>query len=66
LIGEAISSRRHDVVIHSKSGSRRDGSSDAVREGGDPRYLRQTREQRLRNLGAETLDVFCVDPLSYR
>src|ERR1700758_3440271 len=65
LIGEAIRGRRHDVVIHSKSGSPRVGSSDAVRGGGDPRYLRQTCEQSLNNLGIETLDVFCmsrVDP----
>jgi aryl-alcohol dehydrogenase-like predicted oxidoreductase len=65
LIAEAIRGRRHDVVIHSKSGSPRDGSSDAVRGGGDPRYLRQTCEQSLKNLGIETLDVFCmsrVDP----
>ena len=65
LIGEAIRGRRHEVVIHSKSGSPRDGSSDAVREGGDPRYLRHTCEQSLKNLGIETLDVFCmscVDP----
>jgi aryl-alcohol dehydrogenase-like predicted oxidoreductase len=60
LIGEAIRGRRHDVVIHSKS-----GSPDAVRGGGDPRYLRQTCEQSLQNLGIETLDAFCmsrVDP----
>jgi aryl-alcohol dehydrogenase-like predicted oxidoreductase len=65
LIGEAIRGRRHDVVIHSKSGSPRDGGSDAVRAGGDPRYLHQTCEQSLKNLGIETLDVFCmsrVDP----
>jgi aryl-alcohol dehydrogenase-like predicted oxidoreductase len=65
LIGEAIRGRRHDVVIHSKSGSPRDGSSDAARGGGDPHYLRQTCEQSLKNLGVETLDVFCmsrVDP----
>ena len=65
LIGEAIRGRRHDVVIHSKSGSPRDGSPDAVRGGGDPRYLRQTCDQSLKNLGIETLDVFCmsrVDP----
>jgi aryl-alcohol dehydrogenase-like predicted oxidoreductase len=33
--------------------------------GGDPRYLRQTCEQSLKNLGIEALDVFCmsrVDP----
>jgi aryl-alcohol dehydrogenase-like predicted oxidoreductase len=65
LIGDAIRGRRHDVVIHTKSGSPREGSSDAVRGGGDPRYLRQTCEQSLKNLGIETLDVFCmsrVDP----
>src|SRR6516225_2730062 len=65
LIGEAIRGRRHDVIIHSKGGSPRDGSSDAGIGGGDPRYLRQTCEQSLKNLGIETLDVFCmsrVDP----
>src|SRR5205823_14768163 len=65
LIGEAIRGRRNDVVIHSKSGSPRDGGPNAVRGGGDPRYLRQTCEQSLKNLGIETLDVFCmsrVDP----
>src|SRR5215510_9034808 len=65
LIGEAIRGHRDEVVIHSKSGSPRDGSLEAVRGGSDPRYLRQTCEQSLKNLGIETLDVFCmsrVDP----
>src|SRR5205085_7787492 len=65
LIGQAIRGRRHAVVIHSKSGSPRDGGPDTVRGGGDPRYLRETCEQSLKNLGIETLDVFCmsrVDP----
>jgi len=65
LIGEAIRGRRHEVVIHSKSGSPRDGNPDGVRGGGDPRYLRQTCEDSLKNLGIERLDVFCmsrVDP----
>jgi aryl-alcohol dehydrogenase-like predicted oxidoreductase len=65
LIGEAIRGRRHEVVIHSKSGSPRDGNPDGVRGGGDPRYLRRTCEESLKNLGIETLDVFCmsrVDP----
>jgi aryl-alcohol dehydrogenase-like predicted oxidoreductase len=64
LIGEAIRGRRHEVVIHSKSGSPRDGNPDGVR-GGDPRYLRKVIEDSLRNLGIERLDVFCmsrVDP----
>ncbi len=65
LIGEAIRGRRHEVVIHSKSGSPRDGKPDGVRGGGDPRYLRQTCEDSLKNLGIDRLDVFCmsrVDP----
>jgi aryl-alcohol dehydrogenase-like predicted oxidoreductase len=65
LIGEAIRGRRHEVVIHSKSGSPRAGGPEALRGGGDPRYLRQTCEESLKNLGIETLDVFCmsrVDP----
>src|ERR1700745_1806586 len=60
LIGEAIHGRRHDVVIHSKSGSPRDGTPDAVRGGGDPGYLRETCEQSLKNLGIEPLDGFCL------
>ena len=65
VIGEAIRGRRQDVVIHSKSGSPRDGNPEGVRGGGDPRYLRTTLEDSLKNLGIEQLDVFCmsrVDP----
>jgi aryl-alcohol dehydrogenase-like predicted oxidoreductase len=65
LIGAAIRGRRDDVVIHSKSGSPKDGGLEGVRGGGDPRYLRRTCEESLRNVGIETLDVFCmsrVDP----
>ncbi len=65
LIGQAIRGRRHEVVVHSKSGSPRDGSGDGGRGGGDPRYLRQTCEASLKALCIETLDVFClsrVDP----
>lgn len=65
LIGEAIKGRREGVVIHSKSGSPRSGDPDGTRGGGDPRYLRKTCEESLKNLGIERLDVFCmsrVDP----
>jgi len=65
LIGEAIRGRRNEVIIHSKSGSPRDANPDGVRGGGDPRYLRKTIEDSLKNLGVERLDVFCmsrVDP----
>ncbi|MGE5538843.1 MAG: aldo/keto reductase [Gemmatimonas sp.] len=65
LIGQAIKGHRDELVIHSKSGSPREGGADAVRGGGDPKYLIETCEDSLRNLGIETLDVFCmsrVDP----
>ena len=65
LISKAIRGRRDDVVIHSKSGSPRTGDPDHTRGGGDPRYLRKTCEDSLRNLGIDVLDVFCmsrVDP----
>ena len=65
LIGEAIRGRRGDVIIHSKTGSPRDGGPQAVRGGSDPIYLRRTCEESLKNLGIETLDIFCmsrVDP----
>src|SRR6185437_3982677 len=41
LIGAAIKGRRNEVVIHSKSGSPRDGGGGG---GGDARYLRETCE----------------------
>lgn len=62
LIAEAIKGRRHEVVIHSKSGSPRGTGAGG---GGDARYLRETCETSLKNLGIETLDVFClsrIDP----
>ncbi len=66
LIGQAIGGRREQVVIHSKSGSppEKDGGGD-LRGGGGEAYLRQSCEDSLRNLGIETLDIFCmsrVDP----
>lgn len=60
LIGQAIKGHRHEVVIHSKSGSPREGGANAVRGGGDPKYLVETCEESLRNLDIETLDVFCI------
>src|SRR5271156_2391673 len=47
LIGEAIRGLRQKVIIHSKSGSPREGGPDAERGGGDPRYLRRVCEESL-------------------
>jgi aryl-alcohol dehydrogenase-like predicted oxidoreductase len=63
LLREAIAGRRDEVVIHSKSGSPKEG--DGMRGGGDPLYLRRSCEESLRNLGTDRLDVFCmsrIDP----
>src|SRR5260370_39922845 len=46
LIGEAIRGHRHEVVIHSKSGSPRDSRPDRLRAS-DPPYLRRTCEESL-------------------
>ena len=62
LIGEAIQGRRREVVIHSKSGSPRNGGGG----GGDAGYLRATCEASLKNLGIETLDVFCMSRIDPR
>ncbi len=59
LIGQALVGRRDAFVIHSKSGTPSDG------HGGTAAYLTERCEASLRNLGIETLDVFCmsrVDP----
>jgi aryl-alcohol dehydrogenase-like predicted oxidoreductase len=59
LIGGAIANRRHEVVIHSKTGTPRTGGW------GHAGHLREKCEDTLRNLGIDTLDVFCmsrVDP----
>src|SRR5215472_10063691 len=55
LIGEAILGRRHEMVILRRAAVRTTAAR-RVRGGGDPRYLRQTCEQSLKNLGIETLD----------
>ncbi len=66
LIGKAISDRRDKVFIHSKSGTIRASGQRSVAEGsGTPDRLREICEISLKNLGIETLDVFCmsrVDP----
>ncbi len=65
IIGQAIKGRRHEVVIHSKSGSPRTPDADGMRGGSRPAYLRRICESSLTNLGIETLDIFCmsrVDP----
>ena len=66
LIGRAVRDRRDKVFIHSKTGTIRGPGGTSIAEGsGTPERLRATCEESLRNLGIDTLDVFClsrVDP----
>lgn len=65
LIGKAIRGRRDKFVIHSKSGSPRDGNPDDMRGGGSSDYLVTMCEDSLKRLGIDCLDVWCmsrVDP----
>lgn len=65
LIGKAIKGRRHQVVVHSKSGSPRAPDGTGLDGGSSPEYLARTCEESLRRLGIECLDFFCmsrIDP----
>ena len=66
LIGKAIKGRRDQVFIHSKSGTIRNPNRGSIAEGsGTPQRMLEICECSLKNLGIETLDVFClsrVDP----
>ena len=65
LIARALKGRREKVIIHTKSGSPRGPDPSGVRGGGSPEYLAKICEDSLRQLGVETLDIFCmsrVDP----
>ncbi len=66
LIGRAIRDRRGKIFIHSKTGSIRAPDGRGIAEGsGAPDRLRAVCEESLKNLGIESLDVFCmsrVDP----
>lgn len=66
LIGHAIRDRRDRVFIHSKTGTiRGPGGGTHAGGSGTPERLRAVCEESLRNLGVETLDVFCmsrIDP----
>ena len=57
LIAKALKGRREKIVIHSKSGSPRGGSS--------PEFLIKTCEESLKRLDIDVLDIFCmsrIDP----
>jgi aryl-alcohol dehydrogenase-like predicted oxidoreductase len=61
LIGRALKGRRDQVVIHSKTGSPRTKSGDAInRGGGSADYLRKTCEESLQRLGTDHLDILCM------
>ena len=55
LIRDALGTRRPEVIIHSKSGSPGEQAG-----GGDPAFLRLSCETSLKDLGIETLDIYCL------
>lgn len=59
LIRKALEGRRDRIVIHSKTGSIRTPEGE-TRGGGSPEYLTDVCERSLRDLGIETLDIFCL------
>lgn len=59
LIRKALEGRRDRIVIHSKTGSIRTAEGE-TRGGGSPDYLTMVCERSLRDLGIDTLDVFCL------
>ena len=59
LIRRALEGRRNRIVIHSKTGSIRTPEGE-TRGGGSPDYLKMVCERSLRDLGIDTLDIFCL------
>ena len=59
LIRKALEGRRDRIVIHSKTGSIRSPEGESL-GGGSPDYLTMVCERSLRDLGIDTLDVFCL------
>lgn len=60
LIARALKGRREKVIVHTKSGSPRAPDQSGARGGGSPEYLAKVCEDSLRQLGIETLDIFCM------
>jgi aryl-alcohol dehydrogenase-like predicted oxidoreductase len=64
LIRKALAGRRDRVIIHSKTGNIRTPDGQTL-GGGSAEYLTTVCERSLRDLGVDTLDIFClsrVDP----
>jgi aryl-alcohol dehydrogenase-like predicted oxidoreductase len=59
LIRKALEGRRDRIVIHSKTGSIRTEDGQTL-GGGSPDYLNLVCERSLRDLGVETLDIYCL------
>ncbi|HWC29838.1 MAG TPA: aldo/keto reductase [Dehalococcoidia bacterium] len=65
LIRRALEGRRDRVVIHSKTGNIQTPDGQTL-GGGSPEYLTLVCERSLRDLGVETLDIFCLSRVDAR
>jgi aryl-alcohol dehydrogenase-like predicted oxidoreductase len=65
LIRRALQGRRERVIIHSKTGNIRTPEGETL-SGGSPDYLKLVCERSLRDLGVDTLDVFCLSRVDAR
>src|ERR687897_893261 len=65
LVGRAIASRRHEVVLATKFGNERREDGSWVGINGKPEYVRAACDASLQRLGVETIDLYYqhrVDP----
>jgi aryl-alcohol dehydrogenase-like predicted oxidoreductase len=65
LVGEAIASRREEVVLATKFGNVRGENGERLGVRGDPEYVHRCCEDSLRRLGVERIDLYYqhrVDP----
>jgi aryl-alcohol dehydrogenase-like predicted oxidoreductase len=65
LVGEAIHSRRDEVVLATKFGNVRGENGERLGVRGDPEYVRESCDASLRRLGVERIDLYYqhrVDP----
>jgi aryl-alcohol dehydrogenase-like predicted oxidoreductase len=58
LVGRAVAGRRHDYVIATKFGNRRDDDSDRRWVDNSPEWIRQACEDSLRRLGTDVIDLY--------
>src|SRR5579862_3667904 len=65
LVGRAIKTRRHEVILATKFGNVRDSDGKWLGVNGKPAYIRESLEKSLQRLGVDYVDLYYqhrVDP----